>query len=280
VCELDPFLWKGRLCHLECIRPGDYGRAEQPHLVIRDWGSGSELARFGSGYSLASVYVHDETLHVYASRHGDGAWNDVTLLKSRDLDRWEEAVVIGQEKEHLFNSSVCRGPDGFVMAYESDDPRYRPFTVKFAVSQDLGRWTKVPDAVFGTDRYAACPCIRYADGFYYMMYLEHRSPGHVFETYIARSTDLRRWWSSAANPVLRASGLDEGINASDPEIIEIDGTTWVYFAVGDQLTWMNIKRAAYPGSMAAFFREWFRTEGIEDTGTLSAAEMRTADGPL
>ena len=277
VCELGPFLWQGRLRHLESIRPAGSGRSEDPYLLIRHRESGSELARLASGYSLASACVHEDSLYVYAARLGGGSWNDVTLFESRDFARWEERIVIHQEDEHLFNSSVCRGPEGFVMAYESDDPRYPPFTVKFATSADLRSWTRLEGAVFGTNRYTACPCIRYTEGFYYMMYLEHRSPGHVFETYIARSKDLRRWGLSSANPMLRASGLDEGINASDPEIIEIDGTTWVYYAVGDQLTWMNIKRAAYPGTMAAFLKEWFRTDGIEDAGTADAPARR---GPL
>lgn len=53
------------------------------------------------------------------------------------------------------------------------------------------------------------------------------------------------------------------------------GTTWVYYAVGDQLTWMNVKRAAYLGSMAAFLREWLRTEGIEESGTAAASPPRS-----
>ena len=81
-----------------------------------------------------------------------------------------------------------------------------------------------------------------------MMYLEHRTPALVFETYITRSQDLRHWELSAANPVLRAEGLDEGINASDPDIVECEGQTLLYFCVGDQLTWMNVKRVVYPGS--------------------------------
>jgi hypothetical protein len=134
----------------------------------------------------------------------------------------------------------------------------------------LRTWTKLPGAVVGTNRYVACPCLRFVDGYYYMMYLEHRAPRHVFETYLSRSKDLLSWEFSAANPILAAQGTDEGINASDPEIVEVDGKTYVYFAVGDQLTWMNIKRAAYPGPMARFFAEYFARPGIEDRGTAAA----------
>lgn len=269
-CELSPIVWQGRLCHIACVRPASGGTLSDYYLLMTDAETGEELARFAEGHSLASALVHDGVLHVYAARFADDNWHDVTLFRSADLRQWTQQVVLVQHPdEHLFNTSVCAGPKGFVMAYESNDPAYPPFTVKFAVSTDLVRWTPVPDAFFSTRRYTACPCIRYADGFYYMLYLEHRAPGHVFETYIARSPDLRRWWLSSANPVVRATGLDEGINASDPELVEFGGRTWLYYAVGDQLTWMNIKRAAYPGTEADFLRAWFADEGIEEAGTLA-----------
>jgi hypothetical protein len=275
LCEIAPIVWQGRLCHMECIRPATGGAAKDYYLLLKDAETGKELARFAEGYSLACATVHDGRLYVFASRFENNDWNDVTLFKSADLKNWEKKVVVTQEKEHLFNSSVCAGPDGFVMAYETNDPTYPAFTIKFATSKDLENWTKLPGTVFGTNRYTACPCIRYADGYYYMMYLEHRVPRWYFQTYIARSKDLKRWWLSAANPVLAPDSLDEGINASDPDIIEFGGKTYVYYAVGDQLTWMNIKRAMYPGLMKDFFQGWFANPGIEDCGT---AAYRAATG--
>ncbi|PIY36950.1 MAG: hypothetical protein COZ06_33855, partial [Armatimonadetes bacterium CG_4_10_14_3_um_filter_66_18] len=120
-------------------------------------------------------------------------------------------------------------------------------------------------------RYTACPCVRYAGGYYYVLYLEHRTPRHFFETYITRSKDLRHWELSAANPVLTPADLEEGINASDPELVEFGGKTYVYYAVGDQLTWMNLKRAVYPGTLQAFLESWYATPGIPDWGTAAAA---------
>ncbi|MFA6107785.1 MAG: hypothetical protein WDA75_03355 [Candidatus Latescibacterota bacterium] len=272
MCELSPLIWQGRLCHLECVRPATGGTMADYYLLLRDADSGKELTRFATGYSLASAYVEDGVLYAFASRFAPDSWNDVTLFSSTDLKHWETSRVIEQEgEEHLFNTSVCRGPDGYVLAYETSDPKYPPFTVKFARSTDLRHWEKIPDAVFGTNRYAACPCLRWAGGYYYMLYLEHRDPRHYFETYITRSRDLRRWETSVANPVLRAQGTDEAINASDPELVEWEGRTWLYFAVGDQLTWMDIKRSAYPGRMQEFFEAWFTQPGIPDPGTAVGA---------
>ena len=95
-----------------------------------------------------------------------------------------------------------------------------------------------------------------------MLYLEHRSPRHQFETYIARSSNLREWHLSSANPVLRPLDLTEGVNASDPELVEWQGRTYLYYAAGDQLTWMNIKRTVYNESQHTFLERWFSTPGI------------------
>ena len=104
--------------------------------------------------------------------------------------------------------------------------------------------------------YSRSSCLRYASGCYYLLYLEHRTPRWFFETYLARSKDLKKWELSAANPIL-TPGLNDGVNASDPDLIEFHGQTWLYYSVGDQRTWSKLKRAVYPGPMADFFTGWF-----------------------
>jgi len=263
MCEVSPFIWKGRLRLLECHRPASGGKREEYCLVIRDVETGDEMARFAEGYSLACALAWRGKLRVFASRFENDTWNDVTMFTSADLRTWVSKVVIRQEEgEHLFNSTVCRGPDGFVMAYETNDPRWPAFTARFARSSDGETWEKQPDALLGSDRYAACPCIRYADGWYYVLYLEHRTPRWRFETYIARSRDLKRWELSPANPVLSPTALDDGINASDPDIVEHKGKTLLYYSVGDQLSWMNIKRAEYPIRLGTWLKGWFRDGGV------------------
>lgn len=256
VCEAAPVIWKERPAVMKCVRPASGGAAQDYSLSLVDEKAG-ELARFAEGHSLACAYVHQQTFYAFASRFGADGWNDVTLFKSSDLKTWESKVVVKQENEHLFNSSVCADGDGFVMAYESDDARHTPFTIKFARSKDLETWTKLPNLVFGGDRYAACPCIRYANGYYYLLYLEHRAPRWCFETYVARSRDLENWELSRSNPVL-VPGANDGVNASDPDVCEWDGTTFVYYSVGDQLTWSKLKRARYPAPLAKFFEAWFK----------------------
>jgi hypothetical protein len=256
ICEVAPVVWQDRLALMKCNRPASGGAKEDYYLTLEDVGTGQRLGRFATGYSLASALVHEGTFYAFASRFESGGWNDVTLFRSKDLRTWTSRVVIPQKQEHLFNTSVCRAENGFVMAYESDDPKFVPFTIKFATSQDLETWTPLPGAVFGPDRYAACPCLRYVNGFYYILYLEHRQPRWFFETCLARSKDLKTWEVSASNPVL-TPGLNDGINASDPDLVEFQGQTYLYYSVGDQRTWSRLKRAVYPGALGQFFGEYF-----------------------
>jgi hypothetical protein len=269
LCEISPFIWNNRLCIMECIRPGSGGTASDYYIVLKDSETGKELARCATGYGLASIFIHDQKAFIFASRWDQGQWRDVTLFQSSDLITWVKKLAIEGENEGIFNSSVCRDEKGFVMSYESSDQTYPAFTIKFARSADLQNWEKMPMALFGTNRYTACPSLHYHDGWYYMLYLEHRKPRWVFETYITRSKDLIHWLTSSANPVLFSEDLDEGINASDPEIIEVKGNTYIYYAVGDQLSWMNVKRARFPGSLSQFFESWYRQPGIPDPGILN-----------
>ncbi len=256
VCEVSPVVWRDQLALLKCIRPASGGVRTNYWLQLEEVATGKVLSRFASGYSLASAFVNDGVFHAFASRFEPDGWNDVTMFRSRDLTNWETSLVIRQQDEQLFNSSVCRGPEGFVMAYESNDPRHPAFTIKFATSADLTTWVKRDDAIFGTDRYTACPSLRYVAGWYYLLYLEHRTPRWYFETWIARSRDLKSWELSQANPVL-SPGPADGINASDPDLVEHGGRTYLYYSVGDQRTWSRLRRTVYESYLADFFEGWF-----------------------
>jgi alpha-L-fucosidase len=254
ICEATPFIWEKRLLLLVNLRPAAGGTAADHYLEVRDVADGRTRCTFGRGYSLASAFVWADTLHVYAARHQDGGWHDVSEFRSRDLIAWSEprAVIAENAPEQLFNQSVCRAEDRFVMAYESNDPRWPPFTIKFAESEDRVNWRPRPDPIFGVDRYTACPCLRYLDGYYYLLYLEHRQPRWWFETFLARSPDLQHWEPSPRNPIL-APGEGEGCNASDPDLAEFEGRVLLYYSYGDQRTWTQLTRAEYPGPLRDFF---------------------------
>lgn len=252
--ESTPVIFQNKLHLLKSIRPERGGVKEDYYLTITDVARDKVIVTFGVGFGLACAYVENDIFYVYASKwEPDEEWTDIYLLESCDLKNWTTKLVVPRASdEHLFNCSVCKDEDGYAMAYESS--AYVPFTVKFAKSSDLRTWDKLLDMDFSRDKYAACPTIRYVEGYYYLLYLVVRGPGYV--THIARSPDLATWEISPLNPMLTPTP-DEGINNSDVDIVEFSGKVYVYYATGDQQTWGDLKYATYEGTLRDFLLSYF-----------------------
>jgi hypothetical protein len=273
--ETTPFAFQGRLLMLGCYRPStDCGFApDTNYLAIFDLSDGRELTRFGQRHSLACAIVEGDTVHVFAPDSkgrpetitDDNWFQNIYHFTSTDLKTWNRELAVAREGgEHLLNSSVCRDEQGYLMAYETDKPV--SFCFKFARSKDLVHWDKVPGLAFTGEKneYSACPVIRYFAPYYYVIYLHGAIPGHNgWVSFLARSKDLAIWQLSSKNPILEA-GEGEGKNASDVDLIELDGKTCLHYATGDQATWSDLKRAVYPGPMREFFESYF-PEGVATT---------------
>lgn len=234
--------WRGTT-----TKPGD------TYLALQDLATGQQLCRFGDGFSLGCALVKGTQINAYATQ------GDIYRFISTDGKTWTKTLAVARSgDEHLFNSSVCQDNQGYLMAYETDKPV--SFGFKFARSKDLASWEKMDGLIFagvGGKEYSACPVIRYFEPYYYVIYLHTAIPGHTgFVSFLARSKDLATWELTPFNPILEA-GPGEGINNSDVDLIEIDGTTYVYYATGDQQTWLDLKRAVYPGPMKEFFAGHF-----------------------
>ncbi len=235
----------------------DYTRSM--HLYLTDLTTGQELPRFGQGHSMVSGFIEGSRMHVFASEGSNRDWfQSIYRFWSSDLTNWQRQLAIPREGgEHLFNTSVCKDDQGYVMAYESDKPV--TFCFKFARSADLARWDKLPGLVFtGVNReYSACPALRYFAPYYYVIYLHAAIPGHRgWVPFMARSRDLAAWELSPFNPILEA-GPGEGVNNSDVDLFERDGRTYLYYATGDQATWGAVRVAQYDGPMREFFEGHF-----------------------
>lgn len=230
------------------------------YLLVRDLCTGEDIARFGEGHSFVNAFVNGQQLHVFASEGSDRDWfQSIYHFTTTDLKTWKRELAIQREGgEHLFNCSVCRDDRGFLMAYESNVPVQ--FCFKFARSQDLVHWDKIPGLVFaGVDgkEYSACPVIRYVAPYYYVIYLHAALAGHNgWVSFLARSKDLVAWELSPANPILEA-GPGEGINNSDVDLFEWEGNTYLYYATGDQATWGSVRVAMHAGPMRQFFESCF-----------------------
>jgi len=257
--EVTPVLWNGRALLLASIRP--FTSTHNPNelcLRILDADSKEVLAEFASGCSLASAFVENreggDVLRVYAARQPEGeTWfRDVVSFKTTDLKTWDESIVLYAEDEHLLNSSVCKDGDGYLAVYESDRPV--GFCFKFARSSDLETWTKIPDLYYaGRDgaTYSACPVVRKQGDYYYVIFLRQDGKGG-YESAMIRSKDLQTWEESPCNPILTYCD-GEGINNSDVDLYERDGRVEVFYAIGDQNKWCEVRRAFFNGTEKEFF---------------------------
>ncbi len=262
--ENTPVLFNSRLLMVGNYRPGGaHAKGKDAYLYIDDLRTGEEVVRFGAGHTFVSAFVNGNELNVFAQEFSDFGHimnsYGIDRLTTTDLKNWEtEKVLVPDAGEQLFNSSVCCDDKGYLMAYECI--KLKPYTVcfKFARSIDLSKWEKIPGLAFtGENDYSACPVIRYFKPYYYVIYLHQAVAGQAgWNSYLIRSKDLANWELSPYNPILEA-GEGEGNNNSDVDILEYEGRTYLYYAIGDQETWLTVRVAMYDGMEKAFFESHF-----------------------
>ena len=271
ITEVTPVVFQGQQLLFESYRVGVSTDEANTFLRLRNLETGQIVSQFGAGHSLGSAFVDGNQLNVFAPNLTQNDWfHDIYRFTSTDLASWTENVALTRSGgEHLLNSSVIRDPHGYLMAYESDVPV--GFCFKFARSTDLATWTKLDAPAFAGPRgneYSACPTIRYSNDYYYALYLavgENQYAGQ-YVTEIARSKDLVAWEFSEQNPVLAATAEEGGINNSDVDMIEVGGKTYLYYATGNQATWVHIKRAVYDAPMSEFLASYFPA-AVPEPGT-------------
>jgi hypothetical protein len=275
--ETTPFVFNDKLYRFEWVRADYAGNTLGDHYRILDTQTGQTLSTFAKGHCFGSAFVDGDTVWVFGVDKGGG--NRIDAYWSKDLKAWESQKAIELPGWGLFNNSVCRGPDGFIMAIEVGSPPEvvgTAFTTRFLKSRDLRKWELLPEpAVYTKDRYSACPTILYLGGTYYMIYLEAMPAWH-FETYIVRSRDLIRWELSPRNPVLRADANDkkiastkltpeqrqritgaDDINNSDLDLVEFNGRVVINYSWGNQKGIEFLAEAVYDGTLESFLKAWF-----------------------
>jgi len=284
VVETTPFVFHGELKLFETVQTyTPWNHTGQRFLRCIDVESKRVYPPFAWHHSFASAYVEDDTVWITTTCEevagmAPGCSKCMRVLRSNDLCGWENVGEYRLENEgRLFNTSVCKVGDRYIVAYETDDPAYTPkFTVKYAESKDMAHWTKIPDALFGKDFYVGGPTCRYHDGWFYMVFVQNRGADpHLFDwfwqTSIARSRDLINWDFSPHNPMLVASpedrivlnpdlrlcGRETNVNNSDLDFCEYDGKLVLFYAWGDQLGVDLLARAEFAGSEKEFLEGYF-----------------------
>ena len=263
--ESTPFVYKGRLMLLENYWEG-FGGTPGPCAVVEDYFTREAFTPFGGdGARFFSAYCEGDRVYAFASLD-----NRVYRYDSADLDRWERSLVLTlPETFEIFNTSVCRGENEYMMAFEcawKDHSRGEgtnragnpyigvPFTEFFARSADLTHWEALPfEQGYTPRRYCACPALRYCEGYYYMICLEEL-PLLRYAPYMYRTKDFDTWEIGLYNPILIAGEEDRrikpgmvfppevvrenarhvDINNSDVDLCEFEGRTYIVYLTGNQ----------------------------------------------
>lgn len=258
--ETTPFIFNNRLL-LACVGlPWSRGKAlDDLYLWILDAADHSILAQFGKGYGFSSAYAENGRVTIFTAKtdpESNGA-KKIESFTSTDLKNWDHHTVLeALPGEELFNESVCRADGRYIMAFEARDDKYPPFTLYFAESQDLINWRRIPNTVYGVDRYTACPAVRYVAGWYYLFFLEHRTPRWWFEMCLTRSRDLIHWQDSPKNPVLDPEDV-ELCNASDLDLVEFNGKVYAYYLYSNQRGMGSATWAEFQGSLKDFVEYYY-----------------------
>ena len=277
--EATPIVFRDRLYRFEYVRPGYHANKTGDswfHFV--DVETGKPSAPFAHGYDLGCAYVEGDAVWAFGVTQWDG--DTIAVFRSTDLEHWEKCSELKLPGWGLFNTSVCKAGDRYVMAIEVGRPPEVvgvPFTTRFAESNDLCEWKLLPEShVFTKDRYSACPSIRFLDdGWFYMLYLEAR-PGPAYETHLVRSRDLIVWQPSPLNPIMKASDDDKlianpnlspshrekiaaavDLNNSDMDLCEFHGKTIISYSWGNQMGVEFLAAAEYDGPVASFLHACF-----------------------
>lgn len=230
----------GQLVHVVSRRPA-VANGTSTTTIYRDQ---EALNVPAPGFEFISALVHNEVMYVFGTIEN----RYIQMVSSSDLVTWTHPVtVIEINGSKVYNTSVTRDADGFVLAYETDSNV--PFTVHFAKSYDLLSWFQIGTA-FHPEIYAACPVIKFIDGYYYVFYLKKTGQPYKYYTWAERSTDLVNWQAQKSRFAVLSPEAGEGINASDMDLTELNGTTYIVYSAGDQSTWGHVKIAVYQGTIA------------------------------
>ena len=280
--ETNPVVFRDRLYRFECVRER-YWANETGRTYSRfvDCETGEATPAFAWDLLFTCAFVDDGTVYVTGTVHeGDMQQGKIMMFASRDLQTWESWTAIDLPGFGIFNTSICKADDRYVLVFEIDRPADQcgvPFTARFATSTDMKHWEVTsPDCNYEKDRYTAPHCLRYLDGYFYNFYLEWVEAHQEYEQYVVRSKDVIHWEPSPLNPVLRLSAEDKLIandkftpeqrnlivgalnrNNSDIDFCEFNGRLVISYSWGDQECYEFHAAAEYPGTMAQFLRGWF-----------------------
>lgn len=289
IVEATPVVWQGRLLRFEWIRPncagdghGYYGAdTESGYFRFVDMETGEVASSdFAFGRSYGCAYTEDGVMYAFGSERLDHA-HALEVFWSRDLKNWESKEILRVPEEmDTFNSTVCKGKDGYYMMFElkMEKTPGTPWSTLFAFSPDLKNWQLLSDQIAPRPYPSSCPVMRYLpeEDRYYIISLP-QLPYHRYMPYIMRTRDFEQFEMGLTNPIMFPDDEDKQVqhpekftpqqldriynapncNVSDLDICEYQGKTVILYAWGNQLGKEFLAEAAYDGPVDEFLRSFF-----------------------
>ncbi|MBE0535445.1 MAG: hypothetical protein IH624_07215 [Phycisphaerae bacterium] len=274
--ETTPVVFKHRLYRFEYVRQRYWAnKTGDSYFRFVDHATGRPTAPFAKGFHLGSAFVDNDTVYVTCVPEWDAS--TIHMFVSTDLKNWRPHKILDRPGFGIFNTSVCKADDEYVLLYEIGRPAElagHAFTALFARSKDMLSWEPLaPEYNYSKDRYTAPHCLRYLDGWFYNFYLEAHNG---WEMRVVRSRDLTNWQSSPLNPVLRASEDDkrianpaldaeqrqhiasaQNINNSDIDFCAYKDKVVINYSWGNQSGREFLAEAVYSGSLEEFLLGWY-----------------------
>jgi len=274
--ETTPIVFKDQVYRFEYVRQKYYANSSgDSYFRFIDHKTREATPPFAQGYHLGSAFVDNDSVYVTAV----DIWNgeNIDLFVSGDLQHWKSRHVLNLPGWGLFNTSLCKADDRYVLMFEVGKPAEvagKRFTARFAESKDLQYWELTdPQCTYTKEHYSAPHALRYLESYFYDFYLEAHDG---YEMRVVRSKDLINWQPSPLNPVLKASPDDKkianpdlsaecrekisqskNINNSDIDFCEYNGNLIINYSWGNQQGTEFLAEAVYHGSLREFLLGWF-----------------------
>lgn len=162
--ETAPVVFRGKVYRFEYVRAGyKPNTTDDTYFRFIDRVTGDATPAFAHGFDLGSAMVVGDTVYVTGTDHWDG--ERVDIFASKDLEHWESWNALDLPGYGIFNTSMCKAEDKYVLMFEVGKPPEvagSRFTARFATSKDLKHWTLTPpECTYAKDRYTAPHCLRY-----------------------------------------------------------------------------------------------------------------------
>jgi len=144
--ENTPVMYQGRPLLLENSRlKGEIDTNHVVDMYVVDMNTGKVISRFGENFGFNSAFVDGEILNVFGTENSEpnGTWTgSIYRFWTSDLTTWHKEKVIDRPSDrYFFNTSICKSPEDYLMAYESNEPVQWSFS--FASSEDLLKWEPI-----------------------------------------------------------------------------------------------------------------------------------------